>query len=37
MNAILKEVSLDALEEADVDLIILGNGSVKMLSAYRSE
>ena len=37
MNSILAEVSLDALEEADVDLIIVGNGSDKMLSAYRSE
>ena len=37
MNSILAEVSLDALEEADVDLIIIGNGSDKMLRASRSE
>ncbi len=36
MNSILAEVPLDALEEADVDLVIIGNGSDKMLSAYRS-
>ncbi|WWC61644.1 uncharacterized protein I303_104228 [Kwoniella dejecticola CBS 10117] len=37
MNSILAEVSHDALEEADVDLIIIGNGSDKMLNGYRNK
>ncbi|WVW83667.1 hypothetical protein I302_105688 [Kwoniella bestiolae CBS 10118] len=37
MNSILAEVSLDALEEANVDLIIIGNGSDKMLDGYRNK
>ncbi|WWC89539.1 uncharacterized protein L201_004463 [Kwoniella dendrophila CBS 6074] len=37
MNSILAEVSLDALEEANVDLIIIGNGSDKMLNGYRNK
>jgi len=37
MNSILSEVSLFALERADVDLIIIGNGSSKMLNGYKSE
>ncbi|WVQ99210.1 hypothetical protein IAU59_006342 [Kwoniella sp. CBS 9459] len=37
MNAILAEVSPDALEEAGVDLVIIGNGSDKMLNGYRNK
>ncbi|OCF76335.1 hypothetical protein I204_03635 [Kwoniella mangroviensis CBS 8886] len=37
MNSILAEVSLDALEEANTDLIIIGNGSDKMLDGYRNK
>jgi hypothetical protein len=37
MNSILAEVPPSALEEADVDLIIIGNGSHKMLNGYKSE
>ncbi|OCF36950.1 hypothetical protein I316_01548 [Kwoniella heveanensis BCC8398] len=37
MNSILAEVSPDALEEASVDLIIIGNGSDKMLDGYRNK
>ncbi|WRT66141.1 uncharacterized protein IL334_003094 [Kwoniella shivajii] len=37
MNSILTQVSLDALEEANVDLIIIGNGSDKMLNGYRNK
>ncbi|ORY32615.1 AhpC/TSA antioxidant enzyme-domain-containing protein, partial [Naematelia encephala] len=37
MNSILAEVSLDALQEAEVDLIIIGNGSAKMLNGYRNK
>lgn len=37
MNSILAEVSLEALEEANVDLIIIGNGSDKMLNGYRNK
>jgi hypothetical protein len=36
MNSILADVPLSALEEADVDLIIIGNGSHKMLNGYKS-
>jgi hypothetical protein len=37
MNSILSDVPISALEEADVDLIIIGNGSHKMLNGYKSE
>jgi hypothetical protein len=37
MNSIMAEVSEEALEDANVDLIIIGNGSDKMLNGYRSE
>jgi hypothetical protein len=37
MNSILADVPLSALEEADVDLVIIGNGSHKMLDGYKSE
>ncbi|WVR07241.1 hypothetical protein IAU60_004282 [Kwoniella sp. DSM 27419] len=37
MNSIMAEVSPDALEEAGVDLIIIGNGSNKMLDGYRNK
>jgi len=37
MNSILADVPMSALEEADVDLIIIGNGSHKMLNGYKSE
>ncbi|WVF71681.1 hypothetical protein IAT40_006489 [Kwoniella sp. CBS 6097] len=37
MNSIIAEVSPDALEEAGVDLIIIGNGSDKMLDGYRNK
>jgi hypothetical protein len=37
MDSIIKEVSPEALEEADVDLIIIGNGSNKMIDGYKSE
>jgi len=37
MNSILAEVSPEALERADVDLIIIGNGSGKMLPAYKNK
>jgi hypothetical protein len=36
MNCIMSEVSQEALYQADVDLIIIGNGSGKMLPAYKS-
>lgn len=36
MDSILAEVSQEALELAEVDLILIGNGSDKMLSGYRS-
>jgi hypothetical protein len=36
MDSILAEVTPEALESADVDLIIIGNGSDKMLGGYRS-
>nr|XP_031859194.1 uncharacterized protein CI109_005390 [Kwoniella shandongensis]KAA5526266.1 hypothetical protein CI109_005390 [Kwoniella shandongensis] len=37
MSSILSEVSVDALEKANVDLVIIGNGSDKMLDGYRSQ
>jgi hypothetical protein len=37
MDSIIKEVSPEALDEADVELIIIGNGSNKMIDGYRSE
>ena len=37
MDSILSQVRPGALEEADVGLIIIGNGSGKMLPAYKSE
>lgn len=37
MDSILAEVTPEALEVADVDLIIIGNGSDKMLGGYRSK
>ena len=37
MNSIISQVTPQALEEADVGLIIIGNGSGKMLPAYKSE
>jgi hypothetical protein len=37
MNSILSDVPLSALEEADVDLVIIGNGSHKMLNGYKSK
>ena len=37
MNSIVSEVTEAALEEADVELVIIGNGSSKMLPAYKSK
>lgn len=37
INSILSQVSPEALEEADVDLIIIGNGSSKMINGYRNK
>jgi hypothetical protein len=37
MNSIVNEVTAAALDEADVELVIIGNGSSKMLPAYKSE
>jgi hypothetical protein len=37
MNSILAEATPEALENADVDLVIIGNGSDKMINGYRSE
>lgn len=37
MNSIVSEVTPEALEEADVELVIIGNGSAKMLPSYKSE
>lgn len=37
MNSIIANVTPRALEEAEVDLIVIGNGSHKMLDGYRSE
>ncbi|WWD17509.1 hypothetical protein CI109_101950 [Kwoniella shandongensis] len=37
MSSILSEVSVDALEKANVDLVIIGNGSDKMLDGYRNK
>jgi len=36
MNSIVSEVTPEALEEADVELVIIGNGSPKMLPSYKS-
>ncbi|KAK8864192.1 hypothetical protein IAR55_001438 [Kwoniella newhampshirensis] len=37
MNSIISEVSVDALEKANVELLIIGNGSDKMLDGYRNK
>jgi hypothetical protein len=37
INSVLSQVSVEALEQANVDLIIIGNGSWKMLDGYKSE
>lgn len=37
MKSIVDQVSPEALEEADVEMVIIGNGSAKMLPAYKSE
>jgi len=37
MNSIVSEVTPEALEEADAELVIIGNGSPKMLPSYKSE
>ncbi|KAK4687207.1 hypothetical protein P7C73_g2911, partial [Tremellales sp. Uapishka_1] len=37
MNSILAEVSPESLEEANVDLVIIGNGSQKMLDGYKNK
>lgn len=37
IKSILREVSPEALEEAGVELIIIGNGSAKMIDGYASE
>jgi hypothetical protein len=37
MQSIVNQVSPEALEEADVELIIIGNGSEKMLPSYKSK
>lgn len=36
MNSIIANVTPRALAEADLDLIVIGNGSYKMLDGYRS-
>ncbi|RSH81581.1 hypothetical protein EHS25_006203 [Saitozyma podzolica] len=37
MDSIIKEVSPEALDEADLELIIIGNGSNKMIDGYRNK
>jgi hypothetical protein len=37
MKSIVDQVTPEALEEADVEMIIIGNGSAKMLPGYKSE
>lgn len=37
VESINREVTQEALDEAGVDLIVIGNGSKKMLPAYKSE
>jgi len=37
MQSIVSEVTQEALDAADVELVIIGNGSSKMLPAYKSE
>jgi hypothetical protein len=34
MKAIVRDVRLEALEEAGVQLIVIGNGSAKMIDGY---
>jgi hypothetical protein len=37
VDSILREVTQEALDEANVNLIIIGNGSWKMMNGYKSE
>lgn len=37
IKSIVDQVSPEALDEADVEMVIIGNGSAKMLPAYKSE
>ena len=37
MNSIIANVTPRVLEDADMDLIVIGNGSYKMLDGYRSK
>lgn len=37
MKSMVKEVRRDALDDANVDLIVIGNGSAKMIDGYACE